>query len=298
MTPEAELELRAIADRMLQAAADGDVDLLVKLDQRFHERLWELADHELLNELAAQVRGRIVAFLRAAARALPPEGLREHAARTRRWWRRSPTARLPWPRPDGTSHPGGRRPGAPHADRRCRRMSGALVAITDSDLPSNHIEEELLEGAGLRALRADCTTEDEVIERCQGADALIVQWVTVGERALDALPTVRFISRLGIGYDMIDVEAATEHGVAVANTPDYCIDEVVCHTLALILDRLRSISTLDRAVREGRWAAVADAPRAVRPHATTIAVIGYGRIGSRVGAALRAIGFQVLVHDR
>ncbi len=79
MTADAELELRAIADRMLQAAADGDVDLLVTLDQRFHERLWELADHELLNELAAQVRGRIVAFLRAAARALRPEGLREHA---------------------------------------------------------------------------------------------------------------------------------------------------------------------------------------------------------------------------
>ena len=79
MTADAELELRAIADRMLQAAADGDVDLLVTLDQRFHERLWELADHQLLNELAAQVRGRIVAFLRAAASSLPPEGLREHA---------------------------------------------------------------------------------------------------------------------------------------------------------------------------------------------------------------------------
>ena len=152
-------------------------------------------------------------------------------------------------------------------------MSGALVAITDSDLPSNRIEEVLLDGAGLRAVRADCTTEDEVIERCQGAEALIVQWVPIGERALDALPTVRFISRLGIGYDMIDVDAATARGVAVANTPDYCIDEVVCHTLALILDRLRSISTLDRAVREGRWTAVADAPRAVRPDATTVAVI-------------------------
>ena len=79
MTADAELELRAIADRMRLAAADGDVDLLVTLDQRFHERLWELADHELLNELAAQVRGRIVAFLRAAASSLPPEGLREHA---------------------------------------------------------------------------------------------------------------------------------------------------------------------------------------------------------------------------
>jgi D-3-phosphoglycerate dehydrogenase len=173
----------------------------------------------------------------------------------------------------------------------------ALVAITDSDLPSHGVEEVLLEGAGLRALRAECRTEDEVIERCQGAEALIVQWVPIGGRALDALPTVRFISRLGIGYDMIDVEAATVRGVAVANTPDYCIDEVVCHTLALILDRLRSISALDRAVREGRWAAVADAPTAVRPEATTVAVVGYGRIGSRVGATLRAIGFQVLVHD-
>jgi D-3-phosphoglycerate dehydrogenase / 2-oxoglutarate reductase len=173
----------------------------------------------------------------------------------------------------------------------------ALVAITDSNLPSNGVEEQLLEAAGLRALRAECRTEDEVIERCQDAEALIVQWVPIGARTLDALPTVRFISRLGIGYDMIDVDAATARGVAVANTPDYCIDEVVCHTLALILDRLRSISTLDRAVREGRWAAVADAPTAVRPDATTVAVIGYGRIGSRVAAALRAIGFRVLVHD-
>ena len=72
MTADAELELRAIADRMLRAAEAGDVDLLATLDQRFHERLWELADHELLTELAAQVRGRIVAFL-------PPDGLRKHA---------------------------------------------------------------------------------------------------------------------------------------------------------------------------------------------------------------------------
>src|SRR5690242_18942749 len=116
-----------------------------------------------------------------------------------------------------------------------REMRGALVAITDSDLPSNHIEDELLVGAGLRALRADCTTEDEVIERCQGAEALIVQWVPIGERVLDALPTVRFISRLGTGYDMIVVEASNRHGVSVSHTHVYCIEEVVAHTLALIL---------------------------------------------------------------
>jgi DNA-binding GntR family transcriptional regulator len=79
LTPESEAELRAIAQRMLDAADAGDVDRVIELDQTFHARLWALADHGLLNELAAQVRGRITAFLWAATRTLPPEELRSHA---------------------------------------------------------------------------------------------------------------------------------------------------------------------------------------------------------------------------
>jgi phosphoglycerate dehydrogenase-like enzyme len=115
---------------------------------------------------------------------------------------------------------------------------------------------------------------------------------------LDALPGVRLISRLGIGYDMIDVEAATERGVAVANTPDYCIEEVACHTLALVLDQARGVVALDAAVRAGRWAAAKSYPDAARPSTTVVAVIGYGRIGARVAAGLAGLGFRVLVHDR
>ena len=172
-----------------------------------------------------------------------------------------------------------------------------LVVITDSDLPSHHAEERMLEEAGFNVARAACRTEDEVIEAGRGASALIVQWATVGERAFTALPDLRFISRLGIGYDMIDVDAAARHGVAVANTPDYCIEEVVTHTLALILDRVRGITAHDRSMREGGWAPIAAFPAAARPSAQTLAVIGYGRIGSRVAAAAAAIGFDVTVHD-
>jgi D-3-phosphoglycerate dehydrogenase len=174
----------------------------------------------------------------------------------------------------------------------------ALVVVTDSDLPSAGAEERLLAAAGLRARRADCRSEQDVIDRCAGADALIVQWAPVSARVLDALDGLRMISRLGIGYDMIDVAAATARGVAVANTPDYCIEEVACHTLALVLDQARGVRALDGAVRSGRWAAPASYPAAARPSTTTVAVIGYGRIGVRVAAALRAIGFRVLVHDR
>jgi D-3-phosphoglycerate dehydrogenase / 2-oxoglutarate reductase len=173
-----------------------------------------------------------------------------------------------------------------------------LVVITDSDLPSEGTEERLLAEAGLESRRAACRSEQDVIDRCAGADALIVQWAPISARVLDALPGVRMVSRLGIGYDVVDVEAATERGVAVANTPDYCIEEVACHTLALVLDQARGVVALDASVRAGRWSAAASFPDAVRPSTTTVAVVGYGRIGARVAAALRAIGFQVLVHDR
>src|SRR5262249_36168787 len=109
--------------------------------------------------------------------------------------------------------------------------------------------------------------------------------------------SLRFISRLGIGYDMIDVAAATRHGVAVANTPEYCIDEVVCHSLALILDRARGITAYDRSVRAMAWEPVSTYRDAMRPSRATVTVIGYGRIGRRVAAALHAIGFSVVVHD-
>jgi DNA-binding GntR family transcriptional regulator len=78
-TPAAEERLRSIAGRMLDAADAGSVDALVALDQEFHGLLWELSDHSLLNEVAAQVRGRVAAFLRAATRSLPADELRAHA---------------------------------------------------------------------------------------------------------------------------------------------------------------------------------------------------------------------------
>jgi DNA-binding GntR family transcriptional regulator len=79
LTPAAEERLRSIAERMLVAADIGSVDALVHLDQEFHGLLWELSDHSLLNEVAAQVRGRVAAFLRAATLSLPAAELREHA---------------------------------------------------------------------------------------------------------------------------------------------------------------------------------------------------------------------------
>ena len=172
------------------------------------------------------------------------------------------------------------------------------VAITDSDLASR-ADEDVLREAGITAVRLHASTEDDLIAALSQlpADALIVQWTPVTAAVLDAAPRCRFVSRLGIGYEMIDVAAATRRGVAVANTPDYCVDEVAAHTLAMVLWLLRGLGRFDAAVRGGKWAAAAAYPAAARPADTVIGVVGLGRIGTQVAAQAQALGFQVVGHD-
>ncbi|WP_131735452.1 C-terminal binding protein [Actinomadura roseirufa] len=172
-----------------------------------------------------------------------------------------------------------------------------LVVITDIDLPGADGVLGILRAAGLRARVARCRTEGDVVEAAAEAAALVVQWAPVTAAVLDGLPRCRFIGRLGIGYDMIDVAAATARGVAVANTPDYCVEEVAAHTMALVMAAGRRLLPLDDAVRRHRWSVTEDAPAAFRPSRTTVGVIGFGRIGSRIAAHAAALGFRVVVHD-
>src|SRR6516225_6376201 len=172
------------------------------------------------------------------------------------------------------------------------------VVITDSDLASTEDERVLREG-GLAAVRLSAGTEEDLVAALAQtrADALIVQWAPVSAAVLDAAPACRFISRLGIGIDMIDVGAATERGVAVANTPDYCVAEVTAHTLAMALWLLRGLGWYDAAIRRGEWSAAGPPAGPSRPSATTIGVVGLGRIGAQVADQARSLGFQVVGCD-
>lgn len=175
-------------------------------------------------------------------------------------------------------------------------MTEPLVVITDSDLPGDEAER-ILGAAGLRVRRASCRNAEEVVEAARDATALLVQWAPVTASVLDRLDRLRFVSRLGIGHDMIDVAAATARGVAVANTPDYCVQEVAAHTIAMVMALARRLPVLDRAVRDGRWSATGDGAGALRPSRATVAVVGFGRIGSLAAAHAAALGFRVVVHD-
>ena len=126
-----------------------------------------------------------------------------------------------------------------------------------------------------------------------------MQWAPVTGGGARRRARCRFISRLGIGYDMIDVAAATQRGMAVANTPDYCVDEVVAHTLAMALWLVRGLGLFDAAVRAGRVDAAdgglpgAPPGRGLRSSAWS----GSAASGRGSPARHKALGFQVIGHD-
>jgi D-3-phosphoglycerate dehydrogenase len=175
-------------------------------------------------------------------------------------------------------------------------MPEPYILVSDCDLPGTVIEDTLRH-AGLRAERAASSALGDLAALGADTEGLVVQWAQITGEVMDLMPNLRIISRVGIGYDMVDVEAATARGIAVANTPSYCIEEVAAHTVAMIMTQARGLPAYDRAVRAGTWKAVDARPLAVRPSTTTVSVLGFGRIGSIVARGCRALGFRVLVAD-
>ncbi|MBI4561680.1 MAG: C-terminal binding protein [Candidatus Rokubacteria bacterium] len=172
---------------------------------------------------------------------------------------------------------------------------GFLVFHTDplhSDF-SAELEELASIGAELRI--ANCRTEEEVAEVCQNADALLVTYVKVGRKALEAMPRVRVVVRTGVGYDSLDLAAGTERKVMMANVPDYCITEVADHTMALLLAWWRRIGELDHQVRARGWGLPLQP--VYRLEGKTLGILGLGRMGQAVAARARGFGLRLVGFD-
>ena len=152
------------------------------------------------------------------------------------------------------------------------------VLITDFDYADVELERHILEGAGLELITAQCRTEEDVIEAGRGVSALLTQYAPITARVLAELPELRMVGRYGVGYDIVDVEAARERGVWVANVPDYGTEEVAVHALSMALALLRHLPLYDRDVKGGRWHPASTGPL-FRLKNLTLGVVGLGRIG-------------------
>lgn len=168
--------------------------------------------------------------------------------------------------------------------------------ITDFQFPNIDTEKRIIENAGGQVAALQCRTEEDVIERAADADVLMVQWAPITRSVVERLSNCKVIVRYGIGLDNIDLEAARSRGIAVRNIPDYCIDEVADHTVALALSLGRQLAVIDHKVRQGVWSIVPPRPMPAARQSTFVA-IGYGRIARAVLDRARAFKFQLATCD-
>lgn len=142
---------------------------------------------------------------------------------------------------------------------------------------------------------ADCHTQAELIAACSGAGAVLLNQAPMTAEVIAALPECRVISRYGIGYDNVDVEAAAAAGIWVTNVPGYCTEEVAEHALGLLLSCVRAIPARDRLVRQGGWNLNAPVKRV---SGTTLGIVGFGATGRAFWEKARGLNFsRVLVAD-
>lgn len=174
-------------------------------------------------------------------------------------------------------------------------MADFKVVVSDQVFPTVDIERGLLSDIGAELVVASGEM-DQVLEDAADADAILNTYLPWSSESISRLEKCQIIARYGIGFDNVDVEAAADAGIVVTNVPDYSVEEVATHALALILASLRKVVAADRSVREGTWSI--DHFRPIRRLSTlTVGLVGYGRIARQLAAPLVALGADIVAHD-
>src|SRR5699024_9182339 len=140
-----------------------------------------------------------------------------------------------------------------------------------------------------------CTNDEEIITAAKEADIIINSDLPISKQVIEQLPKLKLITRYGIGVDHIDVEAANEQGVYVANVPDYSQEDMADHTLALILSSVQKIIQSNNRAKAGRLLFCDVAPLH-RLRSQTIGLISYGGIARILPKKLQSIGFTVIAY--
>jgi D-3-phosphoglycerate dehydrogenase len=170
------------------------------------------------------------------------------------------------------------------------------VVVTDFLFDDLDLEAEALRGVAALVPNRVFRGNADALDRARDADGLLSQMATLDAGLIGGLERCKVIVRYGVGYDRIDLDAATRKGIAVCNVPDYGTQDVADHTLALMLALVRKLPAMIRQLREGGWGESPFRP-IPRVSALTVGVYGFGRIGKAVAARIRAFGCSVIACD-
>ncbi len=171
------------------------------------------------------------------------------------------------------------------------------VLITDHVWPTTDPEREILESAGAEVIVAPDGDEETLISLAKDVDAIMTCFAHVTEKVVRSAKKCVVIGRFGVGVDNIAVDTATELGIAVTYVPDYCIDEVSDHVLAMLHTWNRKIAIFDQSVKKDGWGHLGLNMRIMRLRGKTIGIVGFGRIGQAVADKASAFGLNILASD-
>ena len=161
------------------------------------------------------------------------------------------------------------------------------------------LERRRIEAAGADLMLKKARTEAEIIVACKDATMILFENADTPLTAgvISSLPACRAIVRYGVGVDSIDVAAATKLGVVVANSADFCTEEVSDHAVALILAGARRIAYFDRKIRAGGWQGFDPNFALRRVGCLTLGLLGWGRIAQAVARKMAGFQMRILVSD-
>jgi len=178
-------------------------------------------------------------------------------------------------------------------------MSRYKVLYTDTGMKDVSVEKSVLAKADIELLMATETDSKTLIKEGISCDGIMVEYADINKEILDAwgiAGKVKIISRQGIGCNNINVDAASKNRIMVANVPDYCIEEVADHTMALVLNLIREIKILTNRVKDGNFSEVPPYP-IHRIRGKKFCLYGFGQIARTVAIRAQVFGFDVYSFD-
>ncbi len=170
------------------------------------------------------------------------------------------------------------------------------VLVTDYVWPTLDRERSILEPLGVELVPSPSGDEATLARLAAGVDGIMTCFASVTPAVVRAPAQLKVVARYGIGVDNIAVDVASGRDAVVTNVPDYCVEEVAEHALALLFACARRLTKYDRAVRDENWNSAVGTPL-YRIAGKTLGIVGFGQIGSRMAAKAQALGLHILAYS-